>query len=195
MPVQGASTSTRSKRGPERGERRLVARVQHLGVAHAGALQPLEDRAAAALCRRRRRRSGRCSAWPRRAPASCRRRLHRYRAPACAGRRRPAARRSASPRPAPRTSPCRAPVSASTLGCRAGPFGRRQAHADRRQRRRRRRRSGRAPSAPCRGRLQRVDAQIDRARGAPAPRPPRPRAAPNARSNDGASHRDSRRAT
>ena len=131
-PVHGASTSTRSKRGPSAGSAASSPAVHHLHVAHAGALQALEDRRAAASCRSRRRRSGRCSASPRRAPASCRRRRHTNRAPACAGRRRRAARRSASPRPAPRTSPCRAP---SRLRVRrlAGPFGRRHAHAQRRQ--------------------------------------------------------------
>ena len=113
--------------GPERRQRRLVARVQHLDVAHAGPLQPLEDRPQLRACRRRRRRSGRCccmaaanaSVLP---PAPA----HKIEHLLARARRRPAARRSASPRPAPRTSPCRAPVSASTLRLPAGPVGRRQ---------------------------------------------------------------------
>ena len=83
-PVHGASTSTTSKRGPSASERRLVAGVQDLDVAHARPLHPLEDRPqlplvgvvgvdlAGVLHARRR------------APASCRRRRRTDRAPACA---------------------------------------------------------------------------------------------------------------
>ena len=44
VPVQGASTNTMSKRAPRACQRRRVAGLQHLRVAHAGPLQPLQDR-------------------------------------------------------------------------------------------------------------------------------------------------------
>ena len=78
---------------------------------------------AGARRRRRRRRPGRCCAWLRRTPASCRRRLHKYRAPAARG---PAPAISAAicePSSCTSYQPLPWPASASTLGCRPGPSG------------------------------------------------------------------------
>ena len=101
---------------------------------------------------RHRRRSGRCCAWPAAkasvlppAPAqissTCSRGpAHAISAAIC----EPSSCTSYQPRPWP--------ISASTLGWRPAPSGRRQPHAERRQRRRDRRRNAPAPSAPCRDR-------------------------------------------
>ncbi len=72
---------------------------------------------------RRRRRSGRCSAWLRQTPASCRRRLHKYRAPAAGGRRPAISAAICEPSSCTSYQPLPCAASSSTLGCRPGPSG------------------------------------------------------------------------
>ena len=174
VPVQGASTKTRSK---------LCGMALHPFVARAGraawrwtmlaparrsrcgrALQPLRRR-------RRRRRDGRDCPSPPPAPGSCRRRRRRNRRRACPAAHRPAAPRAASPRPAPRSRPSRKASSVAS-GMRSktrrpsGESGVRAASTPSR--------SSAARAALAVG-LERVDAQIERRASSAAP-PSRARA-------------------
>ena len=108
LPVQGASKKTRSKRGAERRQRRSHRRPAAPERCARLPASAARRSGAGGQHRRRRHRPARCCAWLRQTPASCRRRRHKYRAPAGGGRLQPSARRPASLRPAPRTSPCRA---------------------------------------------------------------------------------------
>ena len=155
---------------PSAAERRLRRRPAAPGRCARRPASAARRSGAGAARRRRRRRSGRCCAWRRRRPASCRRRLHRYRAPAARG---PAPAISAAicePSSCTSYQPLPWPVSASTLGLPAGAFRGRQAHADRRVAGRLGGEAGQRLQHLLAVGLERVDAQVDR-------RPPRQRRA------------------
>ena len=148
--------------GAERGQRRLVAGAAAPGHCARRPASAARRSGAGAPHRRRRRRSGRCCAWRRRTPASCRRRLHKYRAPAARG---PAPAISAAicePSSCTSYQPLPVPGLGLDVGLPARPVRGRQPDADRRQRRR--------LGGEARQRLQHllavglegVDAQVDR---------------------------------
>ena len=168
VPVQGASTSTRSKlaacaspigsRAVESGMRwtmlaparrsRSVARSSRLAEMSQATRWPLD------------------SPSPPPAPGSCRRRRRRNRRRACPAAHRPAAPRAASPRPAPRSGPC---LKVSSVPKR---HALEHAQAQRRERRARapRRPRASAPSrAVSRSAFSEIDAQIERRRLVAAP--------------------------
>ena len=160
-PEHGASTSTRSKRGPSAASAVSSPPRAPARCARRPASTARRSGAGAAGCRRRRR-SGRCSASPPPAPASCRRRPRKDRAPAGAGSASASNAAIWLPSSCTSNQPLPWPASASTLGVRPGAWrrGDANAHGD----------SGVGVGAEPLQRLQhlvavglqRVDAQIDR---------------------------------
>ena len=119
MPVQGASTSTRSI-SPCKGVelRRAWRRPGRCGLRRASAAR---RSAQAAPCRCRRRRSGRGCPWRPTAPGSCRRRRRRNRAPAWLIAARSSAATICEPSSCTSNQPFWNAGSACTLGWRPSP--------------------------------------------------------------------------
>ena len=161
-PVHGASTSTRSNRGAQRRERRLVARRPSPARCARPPASGARRSGAAAACRRHRRRSGRCSASPA-ASASVLPPAPAHRSSTCM--RGPAPASSAAicePSSCTSNQPLPCAASASRCGAACRPL---RARGMRTPGRRQRRRHGAVAVERLQHllarRLQRVDAQID----------------------------------